>query len=82
MKSYRHQDGERFERERNERAPRSVVERLPLRKGRSALMEAKNFDVNEMRRGATLGRRPSPESGRGPALLLGSLRALEHRWIP
>jgi hypothetical protein len=34
MRTYRRQNGERFERQRNERAPRSVMERLTLRKRR------------------------------------------------
>jgi hypothetical protein len=39
METYRRQNGERFERESNERAPRSVVDPLELRKGRSERME-------------------------------------------
>jgi hypothetical protein len=57
MKTYRRQNGERFERERNERAPRSVEERLALR-GRRSEEGVRNFDVNEMRRGASSAQAP------------------------
>ncbi len=65
METYRRKNGERFEPERNERAPHSIVERLELRTGPSEAVAAQQR-LNGYRSGCdvTEKKRPPPNGNR------------------